>query len=119
MCRYSGIAPHWLFVACSLLLVSGSNAQTYPAKPIRWLVPSSETGAFDNVTRVLAPTLSAQMGQSLLVENRGGSAGLLGMEQAARAALPISDLDNGPPPLPGCDSGFDDLMPYAAAAFMT
>jgi tripartite-type tricarboxylate transporter receptor subunit TctC len=72
--------------ACFALLAGIASAQTYPAKPIRWLVPSSATGAFDNVTRVLAPTLSAQMGQSLFVENRGGSAGLLGMEQAARAA---------------------------------
>ena len=66
-------------------LTASACAQSYPTKPVRWLVPSSATGAFDNVTRALAPTLSAQLGQAMIVENRGGSAGLLGMEQAARA----------------------------------
>lgn len=75
------------FVAASaVLLCSLANAQSYPSKPIRWMVPSAATGAFDNVTRALAPVLGAQLGQSLIIENRPGSAGLLGMEQAARAA---------------------------------
>ena len=68
------------------LFCGGADAQSYPVKPIRWFVPSAATGAFDNVTRALAPALGAQLGQTLVVENRGGSAGLLGMEQAARAA---------------------------------
>ena len=80
----NGFASHIAF-AIAILLCPMANAQSYPAKPIRWMVPSAATGAFDNVTRALAPVLGAQLGQTLVVENRGGSAGLLGMEQAARA----------------------------------
>lgn len=69
-----------------MLTLAGAHAQSYPAKPIRWIVPSAASGAFDNATRALAPVLSTQVGQPLIVENRGGSAGVAGMEQAARAA---------------------------------
>jgi tripartite-type tricarboxylate transporter receptor subunit TctC len=68
------------------LFATFPHAQSYPAKPVRWIVPSAASGAFDNATRALAPVLSAQIGQPLIVENRGGSAGVAGMEQAARAA---------------------------------
>ena len=75
-----------LAFTCTVLLTCSAIAQSYPAKPIRWIVPSAASGAFDNATRALAPVLSAQVGQPLIVENRGGSAGVAGMEQAARAA---------------------------------
>jgi tripartite-type tricarboxylate transporter receptor subunit TctC len=77
----------------ALILLAGvafaagiARAQSYPSKPVRWIVPSAASGAFDNATRALAPVLSSQMGQPLVVENRGGSAGVAGMEQAAHAA---------------------------------
>jgi tripartite-type tricarboxylate transporter receptor subunit TctC len=77
--------PRIALVAILLAAASATQAQSYPAKPIRWIVPSAASGAFDNATRALAPVLSAQVGQPLIVENRGGSAGVAGMEQAARA----------------------------------
>lgn len=73
-------------LAATALFATHPHAQSYPAKPVRWIVPSAASGAFDNATRALAPVLSAQIGQPLIVENRGGSAGVAGMEQAARAA---------------------------------
>ncbi|MFM9967266.1 MAG: Bug family tripartite tricarboxylate transporter substrate binding protein [Burkholderiales bacterium] len=76
----------FLSLVCAVLLIDAAGAQSYPTKPIRWYVPSAASGAFDNATRALAPVLSIQMGQPLIVENRGGSAGVAGMEQAARAA---------------------------------
>jgi len=72
--------------ACVLAVCIAAQAQTYPAKPVRWLVPSAAGGAFDVLTRALAPQLSEQTGQPFVVDNRGGAAGLLGMEQGARAA---------------------------------
>lgn len=83
--RISKMTHRLCAFSCAVFMTGIASAQNYPTKPIRWLVPSSATGAFDNVTRALAPTLGAQLGQTLIVENRGGSAGLLGMEQAARA----------------------------------
>ena len=86
MSRFSEGLLRALVVACAALAAGIANAQTYPVKPIRWLVPSAASGAFDNVTRALAPVLTAQLGQPLVVENRGGAAGVGGMEQASRAA---------------------------------
>jgi tripartite-type tricarboxylate transporter receptor subunit TctC len=62
-----------------------SPTATYPAKPVRWLVPSAAGGAFDILTRSLAPAMSEATGQTFFVENRAGAAGLLGMEQGAKA----------------------------------
>ena len=58
----------------------------YPSKPIRWLVPSAAGGAFDILTRALAPVMTQNMGQAFVVDNRAGAAGVLGMEMGAKAA---------------------------------
>lgn len=60
-------------------------AQTYPNKPIRVIVPFPPGGSVDTVSRLLAPRLSDTLGQQILVENRSGASGNIGMEQAARA----------------------------------
>ncbi len=73
-------------VAVLFLLACAAHAQGYPVKPIRWLVPSAPGGAFDAATRALAPAVSQRLGQPLVVDNRGGSAGLLGMDLGAHAA---------------------------------
>ena len=79
---------HRRLVIVALLALSSAAAQSqgYPTKPIRWIVPSAPGGAFDAATRGLAPALSAKLGQPLVVDNRGGSAGLLGMDLGAHAA---------------------------------
>ncbi|MBI3918548.1 MAG: hypothetical protein HY322_16265 [Betaproteobacteria bacterium] len=57
---------------CVLLMGTGIHAQTYPAKPIRFLVGFPPGGANDIVARQLAQKLPESTGQSLVVENRGG-----------------------------------------------
>ena len=62
-------------------------AQTaYPSKPIRMIVPFAPGGASDVVARIIAPKLSDVLGQQLVVENRSGASGNIGMEIAAAAA---------------------------------
>jgi tripartite-type tricarboxylate transporter receptor subunit TctC len=61
-------------------------AQAYPAKPVRWIVASAPGGAFDLITRGIAPAMSTQTGQTFFVDSIGGAAGVLGMDTAARAA---------------------------------
>ncbi len=76
-------------LAVLVLLVSFAGAlqaQNYPTRPIRWLVPSAPAGAFDVATRALAPALSQRLGQPVVVDNRGGAAGVLGMDLGAHAA---------------------------------
>src|SRR5256714_1009574 len=60
-------------------------AQTYPAKPVRIIVPSEAGGGTDISARVLADRLSRSLGQQFFVENRPGAGNLIGIEQAARA----------------------------------
>lgn len=62
-----------------------SQAQSYPVKPVRWMVPSSAGGAFDLMTRGLAPAVSEQMGQTFFVDNNGGAGGNIALSMVSRA----------------------------------
>jgi tripartite-type tricarboxylate transporter receptor subunit TctC len=63
-----------------------AQAEGYPNKPIRVIVPFAPGGASDFVARILAPRLQAELGQTILIDNRAGAAGNIGMEAAATAA---------------------------------
>ncbi len=76
------LAAFWLVGAFSVPLA----AQTYPSRPVQLIVPLGAGGATDLVARVMAEKLSARLGQSVVVENRPGAEGVIGMEAAARAA---------------------------------
>ena len=75
--------------ACALAALAISAAaqpQVYPAKPLRMIVAYPPGGGTDIVGRMLAQKLSESLGQSVVVENRGGASGNIGTELAARAA---------------------------------
>src|SRR5882672_809515 len=75
--------------ACALAALAISapaHAQVYPAKPIRMIVAYPPGGGTDIVGRMLAQKLGESLGQSVVVENRGGASGNIGTELAARAA---------------------------------
>lgn len=72
-------------VCCALTPII-SAAQTYPAKPIRFVVPFPTGGALDIVARIMSPRLSELMGQPILVDNKPGAAGTMGANETARAA---------------------------------
>ena len=61
------------------------HAQSYPTKPIRWVVPYGP-GSTDILARILAPKVSAALGQQIVVENRPGAGGSMGSEQVAKGA---------------------------------
>jgi tripartite-type tricarboxylate transporter receptor subunit TctC len=69
-----------------VLLVSNSEAQTFPSRPIRLVVPLSPGGFADTPARMLAPRLSEQLGRPVIVENRPGAGGSIGWESVARSA---------------------------------
>jgi len=62
-----------------------AHAQTYPAKPVRIIVPFPPGGATDLVTRILAQKLTEAWGQQVLADNRAGASGNIGAELAAKA----------------------------------
>lgn len=68
------------------LAASAAHAQSWPSKPIRLIVNFGAGGAPDVVARLYAPRLSEALGQPVVVENRAGAGGNIGVEAVARAA---------------------------------
>ena len=82
-----------LFKAClavassaMVLFTAAAFAQSYPNKSIKLIVPFPAGGATDIVSRVIAQQLGTELGQSVVVDNRAGAAGVIGSEAGARAA---------------------------------
>jgi len=75
----------WVFLTF-LACAAGSLAADFPTKPLRLIVPFPPGGLLDNVGRALAPSLGAQLGQPVVVENRPGAAGMIGADAAVKAA---------------------------------
>lgn len=71
--------------AAVLLPPPAIAAQAYPVKPIRLIVPFPPGGGTDLVSRTIQPSVSALLGQQLLIDNRGGAQGSLGTAIAAQA----------------------------------
>jgi tripartite-type tricarboxylate transporter receptor subunit TctC len=72
--------------AAATLHAAGAAAQSWPAKPIRLMVPFPPGGSTDIVARIVAQKLSERLGQSIVLENRGGAGGTLGTAVVAKAA---------------------------------
>jgi tripartite-type tricarboxylate transporter receptor subunit TctC len=65
---------------------SAAFAQNYPVKPVRILIPWPPGGANDVVGRIVAQRMTEQLGQQVIVENRGGASGTIGSELVAKGA---------------------------------
>ena len=74
-----------LWLAASALLSPITHAQQFPSKPIRLIVPFVAGGGVDGAARPLALTMSGLLGEQVVIDNRGGAGGLIGMETAAHA----------------------------------
>ena len=72
-------------LAAMLLAAACANAQNYPSKPIRIIVPQSAGGSSDLVARPLAAQLTQLLGQSVVVENRPGAGSVIGTDLVAKA----------------------------------
>ena len=66
-------------------IVPTASGEEFPSRPITWIVPFTPGGITDTNSRIVAEELSRSLGQSVLIDNRGGAGGTVGTEQAARA----------------------------------
>ena len=74
-------------VPCALCLGTAAvNAQPYPVRPVRVIVPLTPGGGVDTIARVIADHYSQVMGQRFIVDNRPGAGGTIGVETVAKAA---------------------------------
>jgi tripartite-type tricarboxylate transporter receptor subunit TctC len=72
-------------VAASLLLTSAAAAQNYPVRTIRLIVHSAPAGTSDILGRIVAQKLTESLGQQVVVENRPGASGIIGVEAAVKS----------------------------------
>ena len=75
-----------LLLSLLALIPALAFAQAYPAKPVKMIIPFAPGGASDFVGRIFQPKLSEILGQQLVIENRAGASGNIGMAAAASAA---------------------------------
>ena len=78
---------------------AGVNAQSYPTKPIRFIVPFAAGGGSDLVARTVGAKLTESLGQTVVIDNRTGAAGMIGAELASKSPADGHTLllgSNGP-----------------------
>ena len=82
------VATVWRLAAAALgiLVATLAAAQEWPTKPIRFIVPYPPGGGTDIIARIVQDKLAAALGRPIIIDNRGGAAGNIGTELAAKAA---------------------------------
>src|SRR5262249_34229961 len=118
--------PFWNKLAatclCAAAWATPADAQEWPAKPVRIVVPFSPGGSSDQLARLLAPELAAAFKQQFYIENRAGSSGAVGSAQVARAeadGYTFVNAGSGPHltgPAINPNIGYDPLRDFAHAA---
>jgi tripartite-type tricarboxylate transporter receptor subunit TctC len=76
---------HWLLAASGVLSAWAAQAQPYPNRPIKAVVPYAAGGFSDQASRIIAEAMSRNLGQNIVIENRAGGGGRIGSESITRA----------------------------------
>jgi tripartite-type tricarboxylate transporter receptor subunit TctC len=74
-----------ILAALALALCALAQAQNYPAKPIRIVIPFPPGNTTDIMSRLIAPKMAERLGQQVIVENRPGASGMLGLDYVAKS----------------------------------
>lgn len=113
--------------AASLLLSTAASAQTYPDKPIRMIVSIAAGSVTDVIMRAAANELQPRLKQTLVIENQGGAAGILGGQACGRAAgdgyticvIYHSTMSYNPLQFTKLPYNADDFVPVTRLFFLT
>ena len=66
-------------------VITRARADTFPSKPIRWIIPFAPGGNYDVTSRIVADPMSRHLGQTVLIDNRPGAGGVVGLDAAVAA----------------------------------
>lgn len=80
-----GAAGVLMAFGMAMMIAGAARAERYPAQPVKLVVPFPPGGANDIVARLIAPRLGSELGQPVVVENRGGASGTIGAAAVARS----------------------------------
>ena len=83
--KFKSISGAALLALAAALSPSYSQAQTFPTKPVRIVVPQTPGGASDALARIVGQKLSEKWGQPVVIENRAGAGGNIGMDAVAKS----------------------------------
>jgi tripartite-type tricarboxylate transporter receptor subunit TctC len=111
----------WLLggvVAAVLAFAPGAQAQDYPNRTVKIIVPFAAGGSADAVPRVVADWLTRKWGQAIIVENRTGAAGNIGAEAAFKAEPDGYTLLSAPPPPLVVNQNLYPNLPFNPAEFV-
>ena len=83
--RYASAATQALVIPLLAAALSASAAETYPNRPLRIVAPYGAGGSYDTIARVMGQKLAEQLGQQVVVDNRPGASGRIGMDLGVKS----------------------------------
>ncbi|MGZ8211488.1 MAG: tripartite tricarboxylate transporter substrate binding protein [Burkholderiales bacterium] len=127
MRRIAHVIAATCVAALASLLAAGASAQTYPAKPVRIIIPYAPGGSTDVIFRLLAPRLGEILGQQVIIDNRPGAASTIGLEIVAKSppdgyTVGVNNIAYGANPAIYRKMPFDsekDLLPVTLVSIVT
>jgi tripartite-type tricarboxylate transporter receptor subunit TctC len=112
-----------LLVLAALFFIGAASAQTYPSRPVKIIVPFTPGSATDVMARIVGERLNAAWGQPVVVENRPGAGGTIGIRDTARAepdgyTLVLVSSGHAVNHVLYKDLGYDSLKDLSAVAML-
>ncbi|MFM8622922.1 MAG: Bug family tripartite tricarboxylate transporter substrate binding protein [Betaproteobacteria bacterium] len=106
------MAVRWWLLCVAACAITSAWAQSYPVKPVRWVVPSTPGDGSDITGRLIAERISRELGQPVVIDNKPGAGGVLGSDAVAKAAPDGYTMIVGNAGSHGVNAGIYAKLPY-------